>query len=66
MLGATNTTTNAIAIATATTTTHLLEELMLGGEMQNHLLIALLSLRARLRREVKMEIIRKRGNYFDT
>ena len=54
MLDATNTTSNAIATATATatttnTTTHLLEELVLGGEMQNHLLVALLSLRARLR-----------------
>ena len=57
MLDATDTTSNAIATATATatatntttTTTHLLEELVLGGEMQNHLLVALLSLRARLR-----------------
>ena len=53
MLDATNTTSNAIATATATTTntttTHLLEELVLGGEMQDHLLVALLSLRARLR-----------------
>ena len=59
MLDATNTTTNAIATATTTTnsttttnttsTTHLLKELVLGGEMQNILLVALLSLRARLR-----------------
>ena len=35
--------------STTTTTAHLLEELVLGGEMQNHLLVALLSLRARLR-----------------
>ena len=34
---------------TTTTTAHLLEELVLGSEMQNHLLVALLSLRARLR-----------------
>ena len=40
------TTTNS---STITTTAHLLEELVLGGEMQNILLVALLSLRARLR-----------------
>ena len=45
-----NTTTTSTTAATATTTTaHLLEELVLGGEMQNVLLVALLSLRARLR-----------------
>ena len=54
MLDAANTTTNDIATttstaATATTTAHLLEELVLGGEVQNILLVALLSLRARLR-----------------
>ena len=45
-----NTTTTSTTAATATTTTaHLLQELVLGGEMQNILLVALLSLRARLR-----------------
>ena len=43
------TTTTSTTAATATTTNHLLEELVLGGEMQNVLLVALLSLRARLR-----------------
>ena len=43
------TTTTSTTAATATTTNHLLEELVLGGEMQNILLVALLSLRARLR-----------------
>ena len=43
--------------STTTTTAHLLEELVLGGEMQNHLLVALLSLRARLRARDK------NGNY---
>merc|ERR1711973_390588 len=36
---------------------HLLEELVLGGEMQDHLLVALLSLRARLKSAGVLELL---------